>query len=242
MRPLVKKRTVFKYAANPFREDRAMQITSEIWQVGGGELTSAQDAAVYLICCDGRAAIVDAGCGGDDDRLVANVRACGIEPEQVDYLLLTHCHWDHVGGAEALRSHFGCPIVAHEADATALESGDSRLTAANWYGETMTPLTVDVKLDGDHNVIKLGPRSIEVIHTPGHTPGSVVFLVSSDGQRVLFGQDVHGPLSDDFGSDRRLYKQSLEKMVTLSADILCEGHFGIYRGKDTVERFIRSFL
>ncbi|WP_419660694.1 beta-lactamase domain protein [Desulfosarcina variabilis str. Montpellier] len=219
-----------------------MQITSEIWQVGGEGFTSSQDAAIYLLCVEGWAAIVDAGCGGQVDRLAANIRACGVKSDQVDYLLLTHCHYDHVGGAEAVRTRFDCAIVAHEADATALESGDSRLTAATWYAATMSPLTVDVKLAGARSTIYLGTRSIEAIHTPGHTPGSVVYLMESEGQRVLFGQDVHGPLSEDFGSDSRAYKKSLEHMLDLEADILCEGHFGVYRGKDEVRRFIGSFL
>jgi glyoxylase-like metal-dependent hydrolase (beta-lactamase superfamily II) len=80
------------------------------------------------------------------------------------------------------------------------------------------------------------------IHTPGHTPGSVVYLVESDGMRVLFGQDVHGPLHDDFASDRRAYQKSLLKMVELEADILCEGHFGVFQGADRVKEFILSFL
>lgn len=219
-----------------------MKITSEIWQVGGEGFTSVQDAAIYLICFDGCAAIVDAGCGGQIDRLEGNVRACGIEPAQVQYLLLTHCHFDHIGGAEQVRSRFGCRIVAHEKDAVAMETGNSLLTAANWYGTTLKPLTVDVKLSGSRHSIALGKREVTAIHTPGHTPGSVVYLVESDGMQVLFGQDVHGPLHDDFGSDRRAYRQSLIHMAELKADILCEGHFGVFRGGDRVEEFIRSYL
>ena len=219
-----------------------MTITSEIWQVGGDGFTSAQDAAIYLVCFDGHAAIVDAGCGGQIDRLEANVRACGIEPEQVEYLLITHCHFDHIGGAEEIRTRFGCSIVAHEKDAVAMETGNSLLTAASWYATTQQPLAVDIKLTGRRDYINLGKRQVTAIHTPGHTPGSVVYLAESDGMRVLFGQDVHGPLHDDFGSDRRAYHQSLLKMAELGADILCEGHFGVFRGTEKVNEFIRSFL
>lgn len=122
-----------------------MTITSEIWQMGGDGFTAAQDAAIYLICFDGSAAIVDAGCGGQIDRLEANVRACGVKPELVECLLITHCHFDHIGGAEDVRTRFDCPIVAHEKDAVAMETGISLLTAANWYGRTQRPLAVDIK-------------------------------------------------------------------------------------------------
>jgi glyoxylase-like metal-dependent hydrolase (beta-lactamase superfamily II) len=132
--------------------------------------------------------------------------------------------------------------VAHELDAAALENGDSTLTAAHWYGTTMTPLPVDVKLAGDRSRITLGGRQVEAIHTPGHTPGSVVYLVESEGRRVLFGQDVHGPLHDDFSSDETAYRQSLSRMAGLGADILCEGHFGVFRRADDARAFIESFI
>ena len=219
-----------------------MEITSEIWQVGGAGFTSTEDAAVYLICMDGRAAIVDAGCGGHGARLAANIHACGISPDQVDYLLITHCHFDHTGGVEDLRTLFKCTVVAHEGDAAALENGDNIRTAAHWYGTTMKPIAVDLKFSANRSQIALGNRQVEAIHTPGHTPGSVVYLVESNGQRVLFGQDVHGPLHDDFASDEKAYRQSLARMADLGADILCEGHFGIFRGADKVRNFIRSFM
>jgi len=217
-------------------------ITSEIWQVGGAGFTSPEDAAVYLLCCDGRAAVVDAGCGGQSERLRENVLACGVSFDQVDYLLLTHCHFDHTGGAEALRTEFGCAVAVHDQDADPLSQGDSLRTAAHWYGRTMPPLHVDVILSGAESQIQLGSRPVRVIHTPGHTPGSVVYLVESDGLQVLFGQDVHGPLHADFGSDPRAYRQSLKRMADLGADILCEGHYGIIRGAAEVNAFIRSFL
>ncbi len=219
-----------------------MQITDNIWQVGGDGYTAAQDAAVYLLCIDGRAAIVDAGCGGHGDRLAANIQACGIGPEQVDFLLLTHCHFDHAGGAADLRERYGCIVAAHELDAAPLEQGDNRLTAAHWYGAAMRPLAVDQTFSGSRDQIQLGNGLVDVIHCPGHTPGSVVYLAASDGQRVLFGQDVHGPLHADFDSDVADYHRSLRRLADLEADILCEGHFGVIRGAQAVQRFIRSYM
>jgi glyoxylase-like metal-dependent hydrolase (beta-lactamase superfamily II) len=66
--------------------------------------------------------------------------------------------------------------------------------------------------------------------------------VDLDSTRVLFGQDVHGPLDPSFLSNRDDYIRSLNFMLDLNADILCEGHYGIYRGKDRIEKFIRSYL
>jgi hypothetical protein len=55
----------------------AVSITEEIFMVGGGQLTSPDDAAIYLVNFNGQAALVDAGCGGAQNRLLANIRACG---------------------------------------------------------------------------------------------------------------------------------------------------------------------
>jgi glyoxylase-like metal-dependent hydrolase (beta-lactamase superfamily II) len=88
----------------------------------------------------------------------------------------------------------------------------------------------------------LGDKKITAIHVPGHSPGSLVFLTESDGKKVLFGQDVHGPLDSDLKSNRKDYIASLKKMLALNADILCEGHFGIYTGKKKIRKFIQSFL
>jgi glyoxylase-like metal-dependent hydrolase (beta-lactamase superfamily II) len=99
-----------------------------------------------------------------------------------------------------------------------------------------------VKLIGPENEILLGGRIITAIHMPGHSPGSVVYLTESDGKKVLFGQDVHGPLAPMLKSNRKDYLDSLKKMIRLDSDILCEGHFGVYRGKEAINKFISSFL
>lgn len=219
-----------------------MKITSETYQVGGGDFTAPGDAAIYLIHTDGHAALIDAGCGGSEDRLLKNIKACAVEPEAIEYLLITHCHFDHTGGAKSLKERLGLKIVAHELDARFLEEGDSEVTAASWYGSRLAPFYVDIKLKTSKEKITLGNKTIEAIHIPGHSPGSVVYLIESDGQSVLFGQDVHGPLHPSLLSNEKDYQVSLNLMLSLEADILCEGHFGVYRGKQDVAQFISSFM
>jgi glyoxylase-like metal-dependent hydrolase (beta-lactamase superfamily II) len=187
---------------------------------------------------------VDAGCGRSLARLIQNIQTCGVKPEAIEYLLITHCHYDHAGGARALKDRLGCQIVAHHLDARFLEQGDDRVTAARWYGCSIEPVQIDRKLAAAREQIHLGAggRTIEAIHTPGHSPGSVVYLTESDGLRVLFGQDVHGPLDPTLLSNRQDYLRSLHLLISLQADVLCEGHHGIFEGKEEVEDFIRSFL
>ena len=70
----------------------------------------------------------------------------------------------------------------------------------------------------------------------------MVYTTESDGINILFAQDVHGPLHPDLLPDAADYRRSLKLLLTLEADVLCEGHYGIYRGKPAVAAFIRQFL
>jgi glyoxylase-like metal-dependent hydrolase (beta-lactamase superfamily II) len=219
-----------------------MEITSEIFEVGGGVLTAPEDAAIYLIKFGQESALVDAGCGLATEKLFANIRKCGVDPLLIKYLLITHCHYDHTGGAAELKRRIALDIVAHKVDARFLEAGDNRVTAANWYGAKLKPFRVDRKLTGSGEEILLGGRKIQAIHAPGHSPGAVVYLTESDGHKVLFAHDVHGPLDPSFLSNSRDYQESLKMLFGIGADILCEGHFGVYRGKAEVAAFIRQFM
>ncbi len=219
-----------------------MKITSEIFQVGGGKLTAPHDAAIYLLLFEGHGALIDAGCGDGRERLLQNIRNCGVDPGQIEMLLLTHCHFDHTGGAKWLQETLACKVVAHELDALYLERGDDAVTAAGWYSASLEPFLVDLKLTGARQTLLLGGKAIEAIHIPGHSPGSLAYLVESDGLRILFAQDVHGPLDPSLLSDRADYIESLKLLVSLDADILCEGHYGVYQGKEQIRRFIKQFF
>ncbi len=219
------------------------KITNEIFQVGGGRLTSSEDAAVYLININGHCALVDAGCGLSAGQLISNILACHVELDQIEYLLITHCHFDHTGGVKGLEDDLAqATVVAHELEAPYLEQGDNTVTAARWYGAVMRPFSIDRKITGAEEEILLGDRRIRAVHIPGHSPGSMAYVMESEGHKVLFGQDVHGPLDPSLKSDRAAYKKSLELLLSLKADILCEGHYGVINGAHEVTDFIKSFL
>ena len=227
---------------NRLPKGRYQKITDDIHQVGGGNLTSPEDAAVYLVRSDDHAALVDAGCGTSQVQLFQNIEACGVKLDAVEYLLITHCHFDHTGGAQGVKDRTGCKIVAHEMEARFLEEGDQRVTAAKWYGAFLEPFQVDVKLKGERQYLSVGQKEIEALHVPGHSPGSLAYVTESEGLKVLFGQDVHGPLDASLLSNRDDYRRSLKLLLSLQADVLCEGHYGVIKGKAEVADFIESFL
>lgn len=219
-----------------------MQVSKNVWQVGGSGLTAPEDAAIYLVRFGEAAALIDAGCGRGVQKLCTHVARVVPKPVAITHLFLTHCHFDHTGGAEEVRKRLGCKVVAHQLDAVFLEKGDRNVTAAAWYGEHVAPLRVDHKIEGAQELIPVGSGGITAFHCPGHSPGSVVYVADIDSQRILFGQDIHGPLHPDLLSDRSDYLRSLRFLLELNADILCEGHFGVFRGRKEIRRFIESYL
>jgi glyoxylase-like metal-dependent hydrolase (beta-lactamase superfamily II) len=221
---------------------KPVRITDEVFQVGGPQLTAPEDAAIYLVAFEGHAALIDAGCGHASEALLQNIEAAGVKPKDIELLLITHCHFDHTGGARWLRERLGCTVVMHEGDARFLEVGDSAVTAASWYGSTLAPCIVDRKLAGNAEEIRLGARPIRALHIPGHSPGSLAYVTTSVGLKIVFAQDVHGPLHPSLLSNADDYQASLQRLIDLNADVLCEGHYGIYKGRQDIVRFIRSFM
>jgi glyoxylase-like metal-dependent hydrolase (beta-lactamase superfamily II) len=67
-------------------------------------------------------------------------------------------------------------------------------------------------------------------------------LVEKAGKKILFGQDIHGPFYESFGSNLNDYQSSMQKLLDLQPDILCEGHFGIIKPADEVEQYIKNYM
>ncbi len=215
-----------------------IKIRNNLWQVGGNGLTDPSDAAVYLVRFGDSAALIDAGSGRGQEQLIKNIAEC-LEPHvKLEYLLLTHCHFDHTGGANAVRDEYGCRIVMHELDAVYIESGDNRVTGASWYGARIKPFTIDIKLQGREATLDIGSGNVKAIFSPGHSPGSVVYTTEVDGELIIFGQDVHGPIHSELLSDEKQYLDSLTELLNLDGDVLLEGHFGVIEPKKEVRGFI----
>lgn len=221
---------------------KTQEIVNGVYLVGGPNITQPDDAAIYLIDFAGDLVMIDAGAGRSFNQIVSNIELLGLNPSKISQLILTHCHIDHIGSAPLFRKQYGTKILIHELDASAIEKGDSIKTVANWYDTTFPPTQIDQKLKGAKEALKFGQEELNWIHTPGHTPGSISLYLDREGKRILFGQDIHGPFHKSFGSDIEAWKKSMKALLTLNADILCEGHFGIYQPKDRVREYIERYL
>ena len=216
------------------------EIVKDILIVGGPDITDGRDGCVYLMNL-GELVLIDTGAGWSVENIIGNIKRLGFDPKNLAKILLTHCHIDHIGGMPEIRERFGAKVYIHKLDAPPLENGDPILTAAKWYQTSFPPTSVDVKLNSPEETLMIGDQKIICLHTPGHTPGSICIYLDKDGKRILFGQDLHGPLLKEFGSSIEDYDRSTKKLLDLDADILCEGHFGIYKTKKDVRNYILSY-
>lgn len=176
-------------------------------------------AANCYVLSDGKtAAVVDPG--ADSSALRRFVEETSLD---IKYILLTHGHFDHIGGVAFLKSRFPqAQIAIGKEDGFMPLSAEGSLAAL--FGAEHTSFTPDILLD-DGDELSLGELKIKAMHTPGHTRGGMVYLAED----IAFCGDTLFNMSigrcDFPGSSMEQMRQSLKKLSTLPAETkLYSGH------------------
>jgi hydroxyacylglutathione hydrolase len=169
----------------------------------------------YLVACakTGEAAAIDPG---DEPPLILEaIRKEGLTLKQI---LLTHCHADHVGGVKGLVDACSAPVKMHKADRTML---DSAVEHGRLFGlEIEAPPPPDGYLEEGDEVL-VGQESLQILHTPGHSPGGICFLGASEifvGD-TLFAGSI-GRFDFPGGSYKTLIEGISSKILSLSEDLV----------------------
>jgi hydroxyacylglutathione hydrolase len=236
-----------------------VRLTQRISVVGGGAtglgISHALDPNVYLLSGGEELALVDAGAGWGEDRILENVRFLGYEPERIKHIFLTHAHADHAGGAASLAERLGAQVYLSELEREALENADEEALGLHiarrngYYPENyrLRACKVDVPLGGDEK-LRYGDLELVVIPTPGHSAGSVCFLVDAGEGVALFAGDTvfaGGRISLIVvpGSDLLAMQESVAHLGGLNVTSLLPGHgiFPLQGGQGHIDQAIEAF-
>jgi glyoxylase-like metal-dependent hydrolase (beta-lactamase superfamily II) len=167
--------------------------------------------ASHLVVENGRAAFVDVGTGHSVPVLLAALEAKGLPPEAVDFVIVTHVHLDHAGGAgEMMRRLPAARLVVHPRgarhmiDPTKLWAGASAVFGEEFVRKSYgTPVPVDpsrVVEAGDGFTLELGGRPLRFLDTPGHARHHV--CVWDEASRSMFTGDTFGLSYPELSSPR----------------------------------------
>lgn len=193
-------------------------------------------------------AVVDTGYPGNTDAIIDGIKKLGRSPDDLKWIILTHHHFDHSGSAAELAQATGAEIVAHKNEAEPkqgggllLRKGVERSEPPFWYRWMLSGITPppqqrpDIKDTPVHQTVEHGDvipclNGVRVLHTPGHTPGSVCLLVDGPEQTLFLGDSVINnrdrlsrPLMWD-RSARRQLDASLRTLRELQAAAAAFGH------------------
>ena len=159
--------------------------------------------------------LVDTGAGLNKDYLFSKLRENGVEPDDIETVVNTHCHFDHIGG-----NHFfpNAKIAIHREDALSIKNKDTLGTSMSVF-EEQGNCRVDIELeDGDEIA------DFKVIHTPGHTRGGICLY---DGESLISGDTIFaggGVGRMDIGGDYMDMKNSVAKLLELDVKNIYPGH------------------
>ena len=207
--------------------------------------------SVYLLDAE-RPAVVDTGIGKHPERILDALGELGIAPDALEWIVPTHAHLDHAGGAGALAE--ACPNATvavpevgapHLIDPGRLVEGTKRVVGDAWkhYAEPR-PVPADrVRPLADGDVIDLGDRTLEVHHAPGHAPHQCVFhepaaalTFTADAAGIYVpARDAVYPTSPPPNFDLEQCLADVELLESLDPAVLCYPHYGPALTADRLE-------
>ncbi len=182
--------------------------------------------------------LVDTGFRGSSPKIISFIHSLGRSVEEISLIILTHNHLDHIGGLAELKQLTPAKIAAHKADISNTEGQlpHSRvkrkllpvpLLSALSSLLSIKPGEVDIQLEGGEVLKPLG--GLKVIHTPGHTPGSIS-LFSPQKKLLMVGDAINNRYKTlrlppkMVSTNLKQAIDSVKGLTQLDFDILCFGH------------------
>lgn len=237
-----------------------MKLSEHVYQLSG--VPYRTNSNTYAVVAGGQLLLIDSGYSSFQWEVMQRVlKDWGLDSLPISHLFLTHAHFDHAGNAH-LAKELGAAVCVSEEDGRSLREGNENtlnfLTGA--FSDPFIPCESDLILKAG-DVLEFDGVTLEVVEGRGHSAGSLIFLVTVDGKRVLFTGDCITVGPDDAkdnvlvqlawcggpDADIEQYGQTLRRVAELETDILAPGHyhpfFGDARGlfRDAIELFEKQY-
>jgi hydroxyacylglutathione hydrolase len=167
--------------------------------------------------------VVDTGTGLNHANVLSKLRSLSKDGKP-NRIILTHRHYDHVGGASRLAHELGAEVFIHELDADVVERADLRGTAAHLYTSRMEPVKANRLKGGE--VFETGDHRFEVVHTPGHTAGGICLFDRGSGDLICGDTVFVGGVGrwDLESGNRKDLVTSVKHIISLSPKAIYPGH------------------
>ena len=211
------------------------------------------NVAAYLIYRPCEAILVDSGNKGSEEEILKLLKGLGLEPKMLKLLILTHVHFDHAGSAQRLKELTACKIMVHQSEEARLKEGFTPIPAGTrwkakflvWAGRIFTRrigtypgAEADLLVNESFDLEEFGFPG-KVIHTPGHTHGSMVVLMNGGeliGGDTIFGLDgkQHFP---PFAEDLPALLRSWRRIRDMHPALLYPAHGASF----AFESFLKEF-
>ncbi len=206
---------------------------------------------VYLLADPDSLTLVDAALPFNTGRIRRYIESMGRAVSDVRQVVLTHSHPDHTGSIRALFGDSGVQVLVHEDDTRSGGSGrrlhyPGQLISLPGKLPLLSRIHAHGRLEDGAALPALG--GVKVLHTPGHTPGSVSLLDEKRGvlitgdMLISDGKRFHRPVQFP-GTDFRAYRRSIERIAALDFDTACVGHGKPVVGgaKASLERMLAGY-
>jgi glyoxylase-like metal-dependent hydrolase (beta-lactamase superfamily II) len=228
------------------------KITRMAFMIDTVGLGNPGTVAVYVVKGGRRTAVIDCGYASSYGNVMQGLRQLGIEPSRVDYLIPTHVHLDHAGGAGHLIRYMPrAKVIAHEKAVPHLVDPTKLLeSATSLFGEKLVqmygkPLPIEknkITAVGEESHIDLGGATLTTLHAPGHAPHQISVLFEEE--RLLFSADAVGMVFPSFPTllpttpppslDPAKLVQSLEMLRQTDPKMLLVPHYGVRKDANLI--------
>ena len=220
----------------PLREEIKITLSPALKSMLSVHTLHLRMSNAYLIENQVGLFLVDAGMPGDERHIITRIKTLGYNSLRL--IFLTHAHIDHFGSAFAMSQLTGAPIAIHHADAGALANGKTHLGEVRGRGRLIRQVLPilerflrfearppDIMLEDDSELEKYGLYA-SVVHTPGHTPGSITLFLEN---RYAFVGDLISTngaphVQRYYASDWSQIPTSLTRLQSLKPDVIYPGH------------------